>query len=65
MSRPGGPASGEPAQVHLVGVGPGPVDLLTVRASRLIAMSGTCLHAHGLVPREAMSLMPPTARVVD
>ena len=63
--RPGGPASGELAQVHLVGVGPGPVDLLTVRASRLIAMSGTCLYAHDLVPREAMSLVPPTARVVD
>ncbi|GLB62144.1 hypothetical protein NCCP2495_00220 [Dietzia sp. NCCP-2495] len=54
-----------PPAVHLIGVGPGPVDLLTVRASRLIAMSGTCLHAHGAVPAEAMSLVPPTARVVD
>lgn len=54
-----------PPAVHLIGVGPGPVDLLTVRASRLIAMSGTCLYAHGVVPAEAMSLVPPTARVVD
>lgn len=68
MSReqPGARVPGEsPAAVHLVGAGPGPVDLLTVRASRLIAMSGTCLYAHGVVPREAISLCPPTARVVD
>lgn len=62
--RAGSPTDA-PAAVHLVGVGPGPVDLLTVRASRLIAMSGTCLYVHGVVPREAMSLCPPTARVVD
>lgn len=61
----GGPPTGSPASVHLVGVGPGPVDLLTVRASRLIAMSGTCLYARAVVPAEAMALCPPTARVVD
>ena len=62
---PRGSGTGTPPAVHLIGVGPGPVDLLTVRASRLIAMSGTCLHARGAVPAEAMSLVPPTARVVD
>lgn len=62
---PRGASTSSPAAMHLVGVGPGPVDLLTVRASRLIAMSGTCLYAHGVVPPEAMALCPPTARVVD
>lgn len=56
---------GVPALVHLVGVGPGAVDLLTVRASRLIALSGTCLYEHGTVPPQVMSLCPPAARVVD
>ena len=60
-----GRASDAPAAVHLVGVGPGPVDLLTVRASRLLALSGTCLYAHGQVPRESLSLVSPTAKVVD
>lgn len=51
--------------VHLVGVGPGPADLLTVRASRLIALSGTCLYPRGAIESEIESLCPPTARVVD
>lgn len=55
----------DPAQVHLVGVGPGPVDLLTVRASRLIALSGTCLYEHGPVPTQVTALTSPTALVVD
>ena len=55
----------DPAQVHLVGVGPGPVDLLTVRASRLIALSGTCLYEHGPVPPQITALCSPTALVVD
>ncbi|MBM7229813.1 cobalt-precorrin-6A reductase [Dietzia cinnamea] len=53
----------DPAVVHLVGTGPGPVDLLTVRASRLIALSGTCLCDSDV--GAALSLCPPTARVVD
>lgn len=62
----GTPASGpDPAHVHLVGVGPGPVDLLTVRASRLIALSGTCLYEHGPVPPQITALCSPTALVVD
>lgn len=62
---PDGMPRDAPVAVHLVGVGPGPVDLLTVRASRLIAMSGTCLHARAEEPSEALALCPPTARVVD
>ena len=63
-SYPGGPPPSA-AAVHLIGVGPGPVDLLTVQASRLISMSGTCLYARSQVPSEALALCPPTARVVD
>ncbi len=63
--RPGGTPGAEVATVHVVGSGPGPVDLLTVRASRLIAMSGTCLYSRTAPPAESMSLCPPTARVVD
>ena len=64
-TAPDGTPPEAPVAVHLVGVGPGPVDLLTVRASRLIAMSGTCLHARGEEPPGALALCPPTARVVD
>lgn len=62
MSAPPRPGP-DPAAVHLVGTGPGPVDLLTVRASRLIALSGTCLCDSDV--GAALSLCPPTARVVD
>ena len=62
MSAPLRPGP-DPAAVHLVGTGPGPVDLLTVRASRLIALSGTCLCDSDV--GAALSLCPPTARVVD
>ena len=55
----------QPTQVHLVGVGPGAVDLLTVRASRLIAVSGTCLYEQGCVPTQIAALCSPTALVVD
>ncbi|WP_299023333.1 cobalt-precorrin-6A reductase [uncultured Dietzia sp.] len=50
--------------VHLVGVGPGPVDLLTVRATRLITRCGTCLHESGAIAPEVLALCPATARVV-
>lgn len=50
--------------VHLVGVGPGPADLLTVRASRLIARCGTCLYV-GEVARGVLALCPALSRVVD
>ena len=50
--------------VHLVGAGPGPADLLTVRATRLIARCGTCLYV-GEVAREVLALCPALSRTVD
>lgn len=50
--------------VHLVGVGPGPADLLTVRATRLIARCGTCLY-DGEIAREVLALSPALSRTVD
>lgn len=51
--------------VHFVGAGPGAVDLLTVRAQRLIAAAPVCLYAGALVAPEILELTPPDARLVD
>lgn len=51
--------------VYFIGAGPGAADLLTVRASRLIARCGTCLYAGSIVPTEVLATCPPTARVVN
>jgi precorrin-6x reductase len=50
---------------HLIGVGPGAADLLTVRASRVISHCGTCLFAGDSISREVLALCPPEARTVD
>jgi len=50
-------------RVHLVGAGPGAVDLLTVRAARLIATADIILH-DALVDPEVLALAPDTARLV-
>ena len=51
--------------VHFVGAGPGAIDLLTVRAERLIAAAPVCLYAGALVAPELLELAPPDARLVD
>jgi precorrin-4/cobalt-precorrin-4 C11-methyltransferase len=51
--------------VHFIGAGPGAVDLITVRAARLIAAAPVCLYAGALVPRELLDTAPPGARLVD
>ena len=58
------PPAAPPVPVHLVGAGPGPADLVTVRASRLVARCGTCVYPTGAVAPEVLALCPPTARVV-
>ena len=51
--------------VHFIGAGPGAVDLLTVRALRLIRRSPVCLYAGSLVPDEVIAECPPGVRLVD
>jgi len=51
--------------VFFIGAGPGAADLVTLRASRLIASSPVCLYAGALVPRELLDTAPPGARLVD
>ena len=51
--------------VHFIGAGPGPVDLLTLRARDLIAASPVCLYAGTYVPPAMLDLCPPGARTVD
>ena len=51
--------------VHFIGAGPGAVDLITVRAARIIAAAPVCLYAGALVPRELLDTAPAGARLVD
>lgn len=51
--------------VHFIGAGPGAPDLITLRASRIIAESPVCLYAGSLVPAEVLTLCPDDAEVID
>ncbi|MCL2535463.1 MAG: SAM-dependent methyltransferase, partial [Nocardiaceae bacterium] len=51
--------------VHFIGAGPGAPDLITLRASRIIAESPVCLYAGSLVPAELLTLCPDDADVID
>jgi precorrin-4/cobalt-precorrin-4 C11-methyltransferase len=51
--------------VFFVGAGPGAADLVTVRASRLIASCPVILYAGALVPRELLDTARPGARLID
>ncbi|MHC1788201.1 precorrin-4 C(11)-methyltransferase [Solidesulfovibrio sp.] len=58
--------AGEPApRVSFIGAGPGDPELLTVKASRLIAAADLVLYAGSLVSPAIVALAKPTARVVD
>ncbi|MBW4030590.1 MAG: uroporphyrinogen-III C-methyltransferase [Acidobacteria bacterium] len=50
--------------VHLVGAGPGAADLLTVRATRLLARADVVVHDR-LVGAEVLALLTPHARRID
>jgi uroporphyrin-III C-methyltransferase len=54
----------EKGKVYLVGAGPGSVDLLTLRAHALIT-SATCILHDDLVSPEILSLVSPTAHIVN
>ncbi len=51
-------------QVHLVGAGPGAVDLLTLRAARVIGAATVVVH-DGLVGADVMALVPAGARRIS
>jgi precorrin-4/cobalt-precorrin-4 C11-methyltransferase len=51
--------------VHFIGAGPGAADLLTVRATRLLAASPVCLYAGSLSPEEVLAYCAPGTRLVD
>ena len=50
--------------IYLVGAGPGPVDLLTLRAARLIERAEVIVH-DGLIGPEILSLARPDARLIS
>ena len=50
--------------IFLVGAGPGPVDLLTLRAARLIERAGVIVH-DGLIGPDILSLARPDARLIS
>ncbi|MEJ5064726.1 uroporphyrinogen-III C-methyltransferase [Erwinia sp. MYb375] len=60
----GGFPPGQQGQVWLVGAGPGAVDLLTVRALRLIEKAEVVV-CDRLVGPDIMALIPPTALNID
>lgn len=51
------------AAVHFIGAGPGALDLLTVRAERIIRQADLILYADSLVNPEIATLAKPGARV--
>ena len=50
--------------IYLVGAGPGPVDLLTLRAARLISDARVIVH-DGLIGPDILSLARPDARLIS
>ncbi|GAB3859104.1 precorrin-4 C(11)-methyltransferase [Nocardioides maradonensis] len=51
--------------IHFVGAGPGAADLLTVRATRLLADADVVLFPGTYLDPEVLTLVSPTARLVD
>jgi precorrin-4/cobalt-precorrin-4 C11-methyltransferase len=51
--------------VHFVGAGPGAADLLTVRASRLLASAAVVLYPGTYLDPEVLALCSPAAELVD
>lgn len=51
--------------VHFIGAGPGAADLLTVRATRLLAASPVCIYAGTYLDAEVLTHCAPDAELVD
>ena len=52
-------------KVFFVGAGPGDVELLTVKARRLLESARCCIYAGSLVNPELLDLLPPGAQRHD
>jgi precorrin-4/cobalt-precorrin-4 C11-methyltransferase len=52
-------------KVYFVGAGPGDIDLLTVKARRLLENARLCIYAGSLVNPELLRLLPPEAERYD
>lgn len=53
-----------PAQVYIIGVGPGDPDLLTVKAQRIIATANAILYADSLIPDRILQNTRPGAEII-
>lgn len=51
--------------VHFIGAGPGAADLLTIRATRLLASSPVCLYAGTYVTADVLAYCPGGAELID
>ncbi len=51
--------------IHFIGAGPGAADLLTVRATRMIAVAPVCVYAGTYVDSEVLALCPEGAELID
>jgi len=60
-----GELGGEPVTVHFVGAGPGAADLLTVRATRLLAAADVVLYPGTYLDPEVLAHCSPAAELVD
>jgi uroporphyrin-III C-methyltransferase/precorrin-2 dehydrogenase/sirohydrochlorin ferrochelatase len=58
------PTDRAPGKVYLVGAGPGDPELLTVKASRLLAAADIVLH-DSLVSAEILAMISPRAEILD
>lgn len=54
----------ETGKLYFIGAGPGSPDLLTVRASRLIAQANVIFYANSLIPTEILDLAPATCELI-
>ena len=63
-SAPAKPGHRTPGTVYLVGAGPGDPELLTVKATRLLAAADIVLH-DSLVSAEILALISPRAEIID
>lgn len=50
--------------VYLIGVGPGDPDLLTIKASKIIAQADIIFYANSLIPEQILQGIKPNAKII-